>query len=690
MKAKVVRGKGFRGALDYVFDVGAKASGKKRPEIVAGTVAGRTPAAMAREFGATRRLKKNIKKPVWHCSLSLPEGERLSKEQWAAVAADYMRIMGFSDSHLWTAVRHNDTDYDHIHIIASRIGLDSSVWLGQLDVKTAIKATQALERKHGLTLTAAVGEPTAKTLSHNELNRAARTGEKPAKLQLQELLDAAATDRPTVTEFIERLQVAGVGVTANIANTGKVNGLSFALGDMAYKGSQLGKKYGWNQLIKRVDYEQTRDGAALANCRATAANHQTNDAATAEHRSDKQRGNQQSSNDQSRDDRPNSSVRYKRTGERGQSNKKTTTNSIRLGTSASNSHDFTGCDSRLRAAVSDKDYDIITTQQRLFYQAYKVRINDPLRDYYIDISNEAIRFANRSQRINITDKGDCVEVDAGDDITAAVATTLKICQAKGWALDQIEFEGSERFCAECRRQVKEIKEMERLETEARERIEAAKAVIAKADAAIETARNENKENRRIQQSAIRMRAAAVDAQKKQEAILAALKREVQELVKSKDSEAAKVNSSALRRNELSLEIAQLEALLPIKSAAVKQLEAKQKELDESIKQLRDEQAEYDKKSEDLAAKEEQLEQQEERLNEREKDLDQRDKWQQEWSKEATKRYDLINKYQEKFRSDCTKNWLDESARRLRNDYYRNRGDELPHPKPNNGPSGPSM
>ncbi|WP_223930806.1 relaxase/mobilization nuclease domain-containing protein, partial [Aeromonas caviae] len=53
-------------------------------------------AATASHFSALRRSPggRDIGKPVWHCSLSLPPGERLSAEKWEAVAADFMQHMG--------------------------------------------------------------------------------------------------------------------------------------------------------------------------------------------------------------------------------------------------------------------------------------------------------------------------------------------------------------------------------------------------------------------------------------------------------------------------------------------------------------------------------------------------------------------------------------------------------------------
>src|SRR5690606_11581164 len=142
MKSKIVRGAGFRGALDYIFDEGSKATKNKRPDLIGGTMVGNNPAALAREFSVARDIRPYVAKLVRHCSLSIPAGERISEEKWGKIALRFMREMGFSDETQWVAVRHNDTDHDHIHIVASRIGLDAKLWHGQWEARKSIEATQ--------------------------------------------------------------------------------------------------------------------------------------------------------------------------------------------------------------------------------------------------------------------------------------------------------------------------------------------------------------------------------------------------------------------------------------------------------------------------------------------------------------------------------------------------------------------
>ena len=260
MKAKVGRGDGFRGVLDY-------ALGKeKRSEIIGGTIAGLNARQLAAEFGMVRKLRPDAKRPVWHCSLSLPPGDHLTGERWDAVAADFMKEMGFSDSTPWVAVRHRDTDKDHIHIVASRINLNGELWHGKFEARTAIEATQKLEKEHGLTVTPGLDNSNGrKALKKGEIEMSLRKGEQPPKLKLQNIIDEALNAGDlTAVQLAEILSIAGVQVRANLASTGTFNGFSYELDGIAFKGSALGKNYSWGQLQKRgVTYEQDRDREQL-------------------------------------------------------------------------------------------------------------------------------------------------------------------------------------------------------------------------------------------------------------------------------------------------------------------------------------------------------------------------------------------------------------------------------------------
>ncbi|HDW2336344.1 TPA: relaxase/mobilization nuclease domain-containing protein [Escherichia coli] len=214
------------------------------------------------EFKTVSGFRPDIKKPTFHAFLSLPKNEKLTDEQWQEIAKDYLKEMNIDiEKHQYICVRHKDTDKDHIHIVANRVGLDGSVWLGQHSAFNTIAACERLEVKHGLTITKGLqgqkSEASAPTKA--EIEQALRKGEKPARIVLQNALQAAMLGKPDLQTFIDRVQAVGIEPWFNVASTGNVAGCSFSVGDVAFKGSQLGKKYSWNTIKNKVKYDKNRD-----------------------------------------------------------------------------------------------------------------------------------------------------------------------------------------------------------------------------------------------------------------------------------------------------------------------------------------------------------------------------------------------------------------------------------------------
>jgi len=261
MKANIVRGNGFRGILNYVFDP------KKQVEIVGGFMIGETPSELLNEFAMTRSLKPDTKKPVWHCSLSLTEGENLTNEKWREIIEDFMVGMGFGDYTKYVAGKHEFIKYEHVHIIASRIGLDGKLWHGKHDVRKAIRVCQELEKKHGLTITPGLVYDINHRagLSTGELQLAKSKKQLPVKLVLQKAIDIALRENPNTDAFVGSLFRMGIDVKPNIASTGKMNGFSFKYQHtLPLAGGKLRTAYTWANLQKRgLDYNIDRDSKLL-------------------------------------------------------------------------------------------------------------------------------------------------------------------------------------------------------------------------------------------------------------------------------------------------------------------------------------------------------------------------------------------------------------------------------------------
>lgn len=257
MIAKISKGKGFRGCLDYVI-------GKDGAKIIAGNMGGENARELAAEFGQVRKLRTDIKNAVFHVALSLPAGENLKNGEWDVVANKYLARMGFSPlEHQFVAVMHADTDYQHIHVVASRIGLDGQVADVWQDQKRSKDICRELEREHGLTI-----------ISNGEKTHRAKTTQKERRMITREKRDSEKTfvanaikvvlesgSPMSAQTFCDGLQVQGVVAVPAIASTGKVQGFSFQHGLRSYTGAQVG--YAWKYLQPSLAAISAQDTAYL-------------------------------------------------------------------------------------------------------------------------------------------------------------------------------------------------------------------------------------------------------------------------------------------------------------------------------------------------------------------------------------------------------------------------------------------
>ena len=137
------KGKSFRGLAAYLLRAG-------RGHIVAGPMAGRTPRELAKEFGALRRLNPKLTKAVAHLMLSPAPGDPpLTDAQWQTIAERYIQAMGFGNAP-WLAVVHQDTDHQHMHLMACRISFDGKTVSDANDFRKSEAIVRRLEFEFGL------------------------------------------------------------------------------------------------------------------------------------------------------------------------------------------------------------------------------------------------------------------------------------------------------------------------------------------------------------------------------------------------------------------------------------------------------------------------------------------------------------------------------------------------------------
>lgn len=265
---------------------------------------GKTTGKLTQEFMISRDLNPEIKAPVWHFALSLPhhETDKLNDEQLADLATKHFAGMvilakapdALKDKTVFSQQReefiedklpeyqffvakHDDTQHKHVHVVASRISVsDGKAIETWRDSFRSQKVLRQLEEEYLLEAVPCSWEVGKRAPTKSQLEKLAKTGIESVQVKLQNGIELAAVDSPTMPELINRLLHQGIEVRVPYTRTGKVKGVSYSweTGEVdkqgqpirvAMQGNQLGERYSFPGLQKhmKVSYDPDRDDVAI-------------------------------------------------------------------------------------------------------------------------------------------------------------------------------------------------------------------------------------------------------------------------------------------------------------------------------------------------------------------------------------------------------------------------------------------
>lgn len=166
MIAKIIKGKGFRGALNYLLE--------ERGQIIGGNMAGTTSRELAAEFKTVRQLRPKVGKAVVHIPLSAHPSDRpLTDAEMAAIAERLATALGYEHSPR-VVIRHHDTEHQHVHLLLSKIDSYGQAVSDAHDYRKAEQVLRQIEADYGLTRLVTPSpkakQPRAQQTNNKEIN----------------------------------------------------------------------------------------------------------------------------------------------------------------------------------------------------------------------------------------------------------------------------------------------------------------------------------------------------------------------------------------------------------------------------------------------------------------------------------------------------------------------------------------
>ncbi len=155
MIGKITIGKSFKGCLLYCLNDKVQESKqeqvmKDRAEILLFNQCYGNQKELIQQFNEVRQLNSKLSKPVLHITLSLAPGELLPKEKLIEMCQHCETDMGFENNQ-YVAIHHKDTNHQHLHIVANRIGFDKRTVSDSNNFQKIAAYCRRMELKFNLT-----------------------------------------------------------------------------------------------------------------------------------------------------------------------------------------------------------------------------------------------------------------------------------------------------------------------------------------------------------------------------------------------------------------------------------------------------------------------------------------------------------------------------------------------------------
>ncbi|KAK6033623.1 relaxase/mobilization nuclease domain protein [Ostertagia ostertagi] len=216
--------------------------------LIAEGVRGHDYKLMAADFETQQQLRPDKTRACFHSILSFYPGEKPTDELLKEIALKYLTELGVVNTQVAIS-KHTDKAHLHLHIVANMVNnagkTISDSWIGLRGKKIAQQLTQdyklipALEKNLKLT--------NLESLSSSEANR-------------YKIYVAITKNLPycrTMEDLEKRLLKLGIETKYKYkGQTDERQGISFKMGDISFKGSQVDRKFSLSGLEKAIMLQQ--------------------------------------------------------------------------------------------------------------------------------------------------------------------------------------------------------------------------------------------------------------------------------------------------------------------------------------------------------------------------------------------------------------------------------------------------
>ncbi len=238
MMAKIVKGKAFKGVINYILDK------EKNTRIIDfDGLRMKSKASLIRSFVIQASLNERVSKSVCHISLdfSAQDKDKLSNALMVQIARDYMKQMGIENTQ-YIIARHFDKEHPHIHLVFNRVDNNGKTITDSNDRFRSEKICKELTEKYGLYFSSG-----KENVKEHRLKEPDKT-----KYEIYNVLNASVPKCKNWKQLLSELQKAGINTEFKYkGNSDEIQGVRFEKNGYLFNGSKVDKMYSYS----KIDYQ---------------------------------------------------------------------------------------------------------------------------------------------------------------------------------------------------------------------------------------------------------------------------------------------------------------------------------------------------------------------------------------------------------------------------------------------------
>ena len=238
MMAKIVKGKAFKGVINYILD-----KQKDTQLLDADGLRLKSKASIIQSFITQASMNSRVSKPVCHISLdfSAQDKDKLSNQLMVQIARDYMKQMGIVNTQ-YVIGRHFDKEHPHIHLVYNRVDNNGKTIADSNDRFRSEKICKELTKRYGLYF--ATGKENVKEHRLKEPDK--------TKYEIYNSLKTLVPKCENWKQLQSELKKNGINTEFKTkGNSNEVQGVRFEKNGYLFNGSKVDKMFSYS----KIDYQ---------------------------------------------------------------------------------------------------------------------------------------------------------------------------------------------------------------------------------------------------------------------------------------------------------------------------------------------------------------------------------------------------------------------------------------------------